>query len=130
MAQRTKPLFWKINAAWPIQKSKPDHWVAWAMVRDQYKLVANRDLTHTELYEIGADVAESNNVATAKPEITAAMLGALKEWQTTLPATPTGAVFSKLREERSDPSGAKKAVNRKKNEKQAVRDGTSGETSP
>ena len=68
MPQRTKPLFWKIDAAWPIQQSKPDHWVAWAMVRDQWKLVANRDLTHTELYEIGADVAEANNVAASKPE--------------------------------------------------------------
>lgn len=116
MAQRAKPLFWKIDAGWPIQKSKPDHWGAWAMVRDQWKLVANRDLSHTELYAIGADVAETNNVAAAKPEVTAAMLSALKAWQTTLPAKPTGAVFSKLREEGSDPSGVAKAGKRKKSE--------------
>ena len=115
-AQRAKPLFWKINASWPIQKSKPDHWVAWAMVRDQWKLVANHDLTHTELYEIGADVAESNNVGAAKPQITAAMLGALKDWQTTLPAKPAGAVFSKLREESSTESAATKSGKRRKNE--------------
>jgi N-acetylgalactosamine-6-sulfatase len=115
MAQRAKPLFWKIDAHWPIQPSRPDHWVAWAMVRDQWKLVANRDLTHTELYD-GADLAEANNVAAAKPEVTAAMLGALKEWQATLPAKPTGAVFSKLRDDPSAESGPRKPGKRRKNE--------------
>lgn len=99
MPRRAKPLFWKIAAPWPAQKAKPDHWVAWAVVHERWKLVANRDLSHSELYDISADVAESSDQAAAQVGVKAALLAALKDWQATLPAKPVGNVFSKLRED-------------------------------
>ena len=98
MPQRERPLFWKIDAPWPA-KGKPDHWVAWAVVHDRWKLAANRDLSHTELYDIAADVGESADVKAAHTEVAEDLLTKLKEWQATLPVQPTGEVFSELRQE-------------------------------
>ncbi|MGK0187817.1 MAG: arylsulfatase A-like enzyme, partial [Verrucomicrobiales bacterium] len=55
MAERKKPLFWKFPSAWPAPKNRPDHWVSSAVVHQQWKLVANRDLSHAELYRITDD---------------------------------------------------------------------------
>lgn len=98
MPRRTQPLYWKIDAPWPAQAAKPDHWVAWATVQDQWKLVANRPLTHTELYAIHEDVTESNDLSTKHPEVASRLLADLKAWKATLPNQPSGAVFSNLRE--------------------------------
>lgn len=97
LPSREKPLFWKIDAPWPAPAAKPDHWVAWAVVHDRWKLAANRDLSHTELYDIAADVGESTDVKAANPEAAGDLLAKLKEWQATLPEKPTGEVFSELR---------------------------------
>lgn len=100
MPRRTMPLFWKIEASWPKQAAKSDHWAAWAVVHDHWKLAANRDLTHTELYDITGDVAESTDVKSAHQEVAADLLAKLKAWQATLPERATGEVFSKLRSAR------------------------------
>lgn len=97
MPSRVKPLFWKTGARWPAHPSKPDHWVSWAVVHKQWKLVANRDLSHVELYDIASDVAESADLREAKPAVAVALLEKLKAWQAELPGKPTGAVFSSLR---------------------------------
>ena len=100
MARRSEPLFWKMGAPWPARSSKPDHWVSWAVVHDRWKLVANRDLSYFELYEISKDVAESHDLKESNPEIGAGLLEKLRKWQATLPPKPTGKVFSNLRSER------------------------------
>ncbi|MFT6864494.1 MAG: arylsulfatase A-like enzyme [Akkermansiaceae bacterium] len=97
MPKREKPLFWKIGAAWPAQKTKPDHWVSWSVVHQQWKLVANRDLTHLELYDISSDVIETHDLKKKNEPTAAALLAKLREWQATLPDKPTGEVFSNLR---------------------------------
>ena len=94
---REKPLFWKIDAAWPAQKGKPDHWVAWAVVSGHWKLAANHDLSHVRLYDIAKDLGEDTDLKSAHPEVAAELLTRLKAWQATLPDKPTGAVFSELR---------------------------------
>lgn len=99
LRQRDKPLFWKIGASWPARATRPDHWVAWAIVHGQWKLVANDDLSHVELFDIARDLGENRNLAAAHPETTAALLTRLRDWQASLPAEPTGPVFSKLRDE-------------------------------
>lgn len=99
LASRNRPLFWKIGADWPASKAKPDHWVSWAVVHDRWKLVANLDLSHVELFDIGKDVNETSDLKTEQTVATAALLSKLKKWQATLPAGPTGKVFSKLRDE-------------------------------
>ncbi|MDP4793094.1 MAG: hypothetical protein NWR99_14565, partial [Verrucomicrobiales bacterium] len=67
-------------------------------VHDRWKLAANRDLSHTELYAIDTDVSESTDVKAANPEAAGDLLAKLKAWQATLPEKPTGEVFSKLRD--------------------------------
>ena len=97
MKTREKVLFWKSSAPWPARKDKPDHWVSWAVMHGKWKLVANRGLSNVELFDIASDVAEANNLKSENPEVVKELLGKLKDWQTTLPARPTGKVFSNLR---------------------------------
>ena len=96
---RTKPLFWKMGGAWPIQKSRPHHWVAFATVQDNWKLMANAELSYFELYDIVSDPYEKSDLREAKPNVAKELIGSIRHWQKTLPAHPTGNVFSKLREE-------------------------------
>ncbi|GAB5405664.1 MAG: sulfatase-like hydrolase/transferase [Aureliella sp.] len=91
---RTKPLFWKYPSRWPAAKSKPDHWVSFAVVDQTWKLVANNDLSYVELYDIAKDCYEEGDLKEQKPEIVEQLLGKLKDWQGTLPAKPAGNVFS------------------------------------
>ena len=98
MPRRERPLFWKTNAAWPAPQSRPNHWVSWAMVSDRWKLVANKDLSHTELYDISADVFELVDQSSRFAEVTSSMLSQIRAWKEDLPAAPSGEVFSSLRE--------------------------------
>jgi N-acetylgalactosamine-6-sulfatase len=96
-ATRKKPLFWKMQAAWPPRKNSPNHWVSWAIVDQQWKLVANGNMSHYELYDIGADFKEEKDLAAKNPKITKRLLQQLTQWQATLPKQPTGNVFSEER---------------------------------
>jgi arylsulfatase A-like enzyme len=98
MPTRTKPLFWKFPSRWPAQKSKPDHWVSYAVMHEQWKLVTNNDLTHTELYRVVDDPYESNDLKAKNPAVAKQLLNLLKDWQSELPDGPSGDVFSSLRE--------------------------------
>jgi len=94
---RTKPLFWKMNSRWPANNSKPDHWVSWAVVDQNWKLVSNGDMSHAELYDLSQDAFEKQDLAKSKPEVAKQLLGKLAAWKKTLPKSPSGNVFSKLR---------------------------------
>ncbi len=91
---RTKPLFWKYPSRWPASKSKPDHWVSFAVVDQTWKLVTNKDLSYVELYDTAADVSEKNDLKTQRPQTVKQLLQKLKAWQGTLPGNPEGDVFS------------------------------------
>ncbi|GAB5559038.1 MAG: sulfatase-like hydrolase/transferase [Synoicihabitans sp.] len=95
---REKPLFWKFPSAWPARDSKPDHWVSYAVMHQQWKLVTNQDLTHTELYQVVDDPYESNDLKAKHPAVVKQLLSMLKDWQSELPDGPSGDVFSALRE--------------------------------
>lgn len=97
--QRNKPLFWKMGASWPPANARPDHWVAYAVVHENWKLVSNKDFSHLELYDIAADPYEKTDYRKERPEVVAQLQKLLEEWKATLPAKPTGDVFSSLREE-------------------------------
>lgn len=104
MPERGKPLFWKFSSRWPAPKSRPDHWVSLAIVHEQWKLVANRDLSHSELYRISEDVAESRDLAESEPAVTASLLKKIRRWQAELPEKPSGDVFSAERENLKEPN--------------------------
>ncbi len=91
---RQKPLFWKSLAPWPPPKTRPDHWVSWAIVDQTWKLVTNRDGSHVELYDLAKDPYEKNDLREAKPEVVSLLEQKLATWKETLPAKPTGDVFS------------------------------------
>ncbi|MCP4888461.1 MAG: sulfatase-like hydrolase/transferase [Planctomycetaceae bacterium] len=96
---RSKPLFWKMQAPWPAQKSKPFHWVSYAIVHNQWKLLANRDLSYCELYDLSNDPLEKSDLQESKPNIASQLKQKLSQWKATLPKGPTGAVFSAEREQ-------------------------------
>lgn len=97
-ARRPQPLFWKFSSPWPAPTSRPNHWVSWAVVADRWKLVANRDLSHVQLFDITADIAESHDLKTEEQAVVESLLRQLKTWQASLPLKPTGNVLSKLRD--------------------------------
>ena len=96
---RDKPLFWKYPARWPPNEVQPDHWVSLAIVDDNWKLVSNTDGSHVELYDLVADHLESNNLSESKPEVANSLREKLENWKSSLPAKPSGDVFSAEREE-------------------------------
>lgn len=94
---RPNPLFWKMQSAWPIQKNRPYHWVSYAIVHENWKLVTNRDLSYSQLFDLAADSFEKNDVSREKQEIVHELIRKIKQWKTTLPEKPSGDVFSKER---------------------------------
>lgn len=93
-ATRSKPLFWKMTSAWPIRRHQPYHWVSYAIVDDHWKLMTNRDSSYTELYDIAIDPLEKTDLAQRQPDTVARLLARIEDWKNTLPAEPTGDVFS------------------------------------
>ena len=91
---REKPLFWKMQARWPPPKDRPHHWVSYAIVHKNWKLLANRDSTHTELYDIASDPLENQDLTQWKPKVTQQLLKQIDTWKSTLPKEPSGDVFS------------------------------------
>jgi N-acetylgalactosamine-6-sulfatase len=98
---RSKPLYWKMQPPWPIPKSRPYHWVSYAIVHENWKLLANRDATYSELYDITADPYEKVDLAEKKPEVVKQLMQQIDDWKASLPESPSGDVFSN---ERSQPA--------------------------
>jgi N-acetylgalactosamine-6-sulfatase len=95
--QRESPLFWKFESPWPAPTNRPDHWVSYAIVDQRWKLVANKDSSHCELYDIGTDLGEGNDLKAKNPEVVKELLGKIADWQKTLPAKPDATCFSTKR---------------------------------
>lgn len=91
---RSKPLFWRMEGAWPPKKDAPFHWVTYAVVDGPWKLLSNRDGSNVELYDIASDALETQDVATARPEVVKDIVAKLDAWKATLPENPSGKVFS------------------------------------
>ncbi len=97
---RQKPLFWKATSPWPARKSKPDHWVSYAVVSKKWKMVTNRNSQYVELYDLVIDPFEKNDLKEKYPDKVKQLKKMLTQWQESLPKKPTGNVFSKLREKK------------------------------
>lgn len=94
---RPKPLFWKMQANWPPRKDAPFHWVSYAVVDQHWKLLANEDGSHLELYDLTTDPLEASEVKAAHPLVAKQLAEKLAVWKAALPAKPSGNVFSKER---------------------------------
>jgi N-acetylgalactosamine-6-sulfatase len=98
---RRKPLFWKMRSAWPIQKARPYHWVSFAVVHGNWKLVSNADSSYVELFDIVSDPFEKTDLKADNPDAVQKLLRQLDDWKATIPAEPTGNVFSIERTEKT-----------------------------
>ena len=97
MTMREKPLFWKFNSPWPPQTSRPHHWISYAVVENQWKMVTNRDQSHVELYDMLSDPFEKKDLSKSRRPTVNHLTTTLNQWVSTLPAKPTGNVFSSER---------------------------------
>ncbi len=95
--KRTKPLFWKYPAPWPAPKTKPDHWVSYAVQDQNWKLVTNRDASYVELFDVLADPHEKHDRKKEQPELVTGLLKKLSQWQASLPGKPDKRLFSSER---------------------------------
>ena len=96
---RQEPLFWKMAGHWPIKPTQPFHWVSFAVVDGNWKLLASKDLGYVELYDIVADPLEQNDVRSDFPQTADTLRAKIRDWKRTLPAAPTGNVFSAERQQ-------------------------------
>ncbi|WP_018970821.1 sulfatase-like hydrolase/transferase [Rubritalea marina] len=100
MAKREKPLFWKMdNPAYPGSKGRPNHWVGYAVVDQNWKLVTDRVMKHFELYDIASDVQENVDLKEKHPEVLERLTKKLIDWQASLPDGPDSSTFSELRKD-------------------------------
>ena len=97
MTMREKPLVWKFNSPWPPQTSRPHHWISYAVVENQWKMVTNRDQSHVELYDMLSDPFEKKDLSKSRRPTVNHLTTTLNQWVSTLPAKPTGNVFSSER---------------------------------
>ena len=86
-----------MQSSWPIQEARPYHWVSYAIVHQNWKLMTNRDSSYAELYDLATDPLEKNDLGQQKPAVVQGLLQQIADWKATLPAKPTGNVFSKER---------------------------------
>lgn len=95
--ERAKPLFWKIDARWPPRPEAPDHWAGFVIVDRHWKLLTSTDGSHVELYDLQQDPLEKADLSDSQLEVVAKLLHKLNDWQASLPAHPSGDVFSQER---------------------------------
>lgn len=95
--KREKPLFWKSDARWPAQKSRPDHWVAYAIVDQQWKMVTSINAEAIELYNITKDPYEKIDLKGDYPEVVSQLSKKLADWKASLPDQPDENCFSNER---------------------------------
>jgi hypothetical protein len=92
--RRVKPLYWKMQSSWPARTSQPFHWVSYATVDQNWKLVTNSTLSYSELFDLSADAFEATDLKEQHPEVVKQLLEKISQWKETLPSHPTGDVFS------------------------------------
>ena len=99
---REKPLFWKMNARWPASKLQPYHWVSYAIVDQHWKLVTNEDSSYVELFDLATDPYEQRDLKGQHPAVAERLLTDIAAWKATLPAEPSGDVFSSERRQATE----------------------------
>ena len=73
--------------------------MSFAVISENWKLVANRSMNYIELYDLESDPLEAVNVADKQEKEVRRLRTMLKEWRASLPDRPSGKVFSRLRDE-------------------------------
>ena len=74
--------------------------MSYAVVYQNWKLVANNDLSFFELYDIVEDVFEKNDLKNEQAEVAEKLINSIKRWQKELPEGPSEKLFSKERQKK------------------------------
>ena len=87
-------IFWHSPVARPTSTGDTN---MTAMLKGNFKLIECHDLKVLELYDLSADISESNNLAQEKPELTKELLAEMNEWKKSVNAKlkPKGFVRKK-----------------------------------
>ena len=70
-----------------------------------WKLVANKDSSYHELYDLAADPYEKRDLKEQKPEVAEGLLKEIAQWKASLPAKPSKKLFSAERSRKDRDSG-------------------------
>ncbi len=95
--KRTQPIHWE----WRGGHGPPYLWPHLGIRDGKWKMMVNQELNRTELYDIGADWAETTNVAVDNPDVVKALTKKVLAWKRSLPIDPPSHCFSRLRKEKS-----------------------------
>jgi N-acetylgalactosamine-6-sulfatase len=86
-----------MGASWPAPKNRSDHWVSYAVLDQNWKLVANEDLNYYELYDIVNDVYEKVDLKETNTDVVENLINKIMEWKNGLPEKPDKRLFSSER---------------------------------
>ncbi len=95
---REKPLFWKGVPG----RNGSDY----SIMDGKWRLLVNGNFEVLELYDVGADPLEKDNLKSSNPQVASELLAKLQTWQATLPEQPDPKCFSKYRDEGAGPMPA------------------------
>jgi arylsulfatase A-like enzyme len=90
---RSKEIYWE----WKGGISKDYTWPSMGIRDGRWKLITNKELLRTELYNIENDWAESKDVAADYPDVVRKLSGKLDHWKASLPEEPKEDCLSKTR---------------------------------
>lgn len=91
--KREKAIYWN----WLYSSNRPGFWPSSAIQEDHWKLLTNKKLGKTELYNISSDWAEQKDVSAEHPEKVRDLMKKLETFEKTLPKSPPANCFSKER---------------------------------
>ncbi|MDE3742674.1 sulfatase-like hydrolase/transferase [Maribacter polysaccharolyticus] len=91
--KREKPIYWD----WRFSNDRPYFWPSAAIQENNWKLLTNKKMNRTELYDISTDWGEQKDVSADNPGKVKALGEKLEMFQKTLPEAPPANTFSKER---------------------------------
>lgn len=81
---RKKPIYWQ----WLYPSNKPEFWPDAAIQTGNWKLLTNKELKRTELYNINTDWSEQEDLSSDMPDKTKELLDMINEFEGSLPVDP------------------------------------------
>jgi len=91
--KRTKPIFWE----WRGGDAQPNTWPSIGIRDGKWKLLVNKQLKKSELYNLESDWAEKQNVVRENPDVVQRLTQKLDAWKSSLPTAPSENGLSKSR---------------------------------
>ncbi len=82
--KRTKTIYWE----WEGPQLRESIWPKHGICDGRWKLITNKDLAKTELYDMESDWAETVDVSSEHPDVAEQLLEKLYAWEKTLPLEP------------------------------------------